>query len=884
MAFSNHKKSWNGFPFRIMPIFLLVLVVMNFLMAGTTGKLAGRVFENEDQPLIGANITIKGTILGAATDLEGFYHIINIPSGTYDVEFTYIGYKMRLVQNVKISADHTTNLNATLESGAIEGEVVTVMAERPVVELNETSSISTVSSEEIESMPVLRLDEIVELQAGVVDGHFRGGRLGEVQYQINGVTVNNSYDNSMSLQLDRSVLEEVQVISGTFDAEYGQAMSGVVNVVLKSGSPRFTWNGDVFLSDYMYTSGERRNADDKFRPLSIQNYQFSLSGPTFLPQTYFIASLRRYIDNGYVYGERRFLPTDSSDFEKKIFKPRSKAKKFPLAHSDEITGLFKLSNQSLGDIKIEYQTIFNHISGRRYNYAFRFNPDGRSKQQTFSIVNGLDLTHTLSANTFYMINLRQNYFDYHDYLYEDVYDSRYDAAGQPFGDSAYELGAIVQGVELSRFVQKTKTYVVKGALTSQVTRTHLLKFGAEGQFSELKFGTPGHIVASGTRLTRHVDEPPDYPGVFTYHPISLVAYGQDQIEWQDFVFRAGLRWEYFDPQSTVPGNLRNPANAIPGAPESKPKDTDVKTSLAPRLGISYPITANAALFFAYGHFSQMPPLGQIFSNSNYDILLNLQAGAVSYGVLGNPDLKPERTVQYEFGYKHALSSAIGFNLNIFYKDIRDLLGVEFISTYTSAEYARLTNVDFGNVIGFTVALDQRRLGLFSSSVDYTWQRAMGNASNPRETATRAEAGEDPRPRLIPLNWDQRNTLNVSVVMDQPGNYLVSAIARYGTGQPYTPSIKSGFGGGLEDNSGRKDAAVRVDVRAEKYFSLLGIDFTAYMRVLNLFDVRFVNGFIFGDTGSPDYSLDPAGTRTTLADPGRYYPPRRIELGISLISK
>ncbi len=862
---------------------LLILTLILPAICGTTGKLAGRVTDDNEQPLAGVNIFLQGTKLGSSSDQDGYYFILNIPPGIYAVEFSFIGYKTRIVQNVRIASDKTTTLDARLESSVLEGETVTVVAERPVVELNVTSSVSTIGSEEMEVMPVLNLNDIVELQAGVVDGHFRGGRLGEVQYQVNGVMVNNLYDNQMPLELDRSLLKEVQVISGTFDAEYGQAMSGVVNAVLKSGDENFTWNVETFLSDYMYTSGNKRKEPDKFRPLAIQNYQLSLSGPLPLPSTYFITSLRQYIDHGYIFGERRFLPTDKSDFEKKIFKPTGDGKEMPLAYSNEITGLFKITNTSLKSIKLEYQAIFNQRRGHRYNFAYRLNPEGLSQQQTVSIVHGLDITHTLSANTFYTLNVRQNYYDYHDYKYKDVFDPRYDAAGPPLGDISYEMGAIVQGVELSRFKQKTNTYIAKAALTSQVTRSHLIKIGGEFLTSKLEFGVPGYIIASGLLLTRHINEPPDYPGVQTYRPISAVLYAQDQIEWRDFVFRAGLRWEYFDARSTVPSDLQNPANAIQGAPESHPRATTPKSSVAPRIGVSYPLTATSAVFFAYGHFYQMPPLGQVFSNSNYNVLAELQAGGISYGVLGNPDIKPERTVQYEFGYKQAVTPNVGLNFNIFYKDIRDLLGVEFVSTYAAAEYARLTNVDFGNVIGFTVSLDQRHLGPISTFIDYTWQRAMGNSSDPRETAIRAAAGEDPRPRLIPLNWDQRHTLNATLIIEKPENFSISAILRYGSGQPYTPSIKSGFGGELEPNSGRKPAFFRADLRAEKYFTFKFLQMRIYLRVLNIFDTRFVNGFVFSDTGSPDYSLDPIGQQAVLADPGRYFPPRRVELGLTFSS-
>ncbi|MDZ7361530.1 MAG: TonB-dependent receptor [candidate division KSB1 bacterium] len=863
---------------------------MPFVHAGTTGKLAGRVTDKQNQGLPGANVLLVGTKLGAVTDIDGYYTILNIPPGTYRVQFSFIGYGAVVVQNVLIISDNTKTVNAELAEEIVKGEEVVIVAQRPVVETNLTSSVATTTREEIEKLPVQELQDVVNLQAGVVEGHIRGGRLGEVQYQINGVTVNNSFNNSSTIRVDRSLLQEVQVISGTFDAEYGQAMSGVVNAVLKSGSDRFNWNAEVFASDYFFSS-RRRLVDDEFKPFAQQNFQLSLSGPAFLPQTTFLLSGRRFIDDGYVYATRRFLPTDSSDFQAKNFKATGDNAEMPLGFNREWSGLVKLSNRSLKNIEASYQALFNKIDGKRHNFAFRFNPDGAPEQNTFSLVHGLDWTHTLSSRTFYNLSLRQNYFDYTDYVYENVFDPRYVDAGPPRSDDAYEFGtAVVQGVDFNRFKQRTNSRVFKAALTSQVTREHLVKIGAEAQVSNVEFGSPGYIdavidtITGQQALIPFVARPPKFPGVATYKPVSVAAYVQDQLEWRDLVVRAGVRFEYFDARATVPSDLQNPANAIAGAPESVPKPTTVKTSLAPRLGVSYPISTTAAVFFAYGHFYQFPALGQIFSNANYKILEELQAGGISYGVLGNPDIKPERTTQYEFGYKHALTDFLGLDLSLFYKDIRDLLGVEFISTYTNAEYARLTNVDFGNVLGFTIALDQRRVGIFSTALDYTWQRAQGNSSDPRETATRAEAGEDPRPEQIPLNWDQRHTLNATLAASKPNSFSISAIVRYGSGQPYTPAIGSGFGANLERNSGRKPAFVLVDLRAEKFFKLGGMDMSLFARGFNLLDSRFAfGGFVFGDTGSPDYSLNPAGNRGTLLNPLRYYAPRRLELGLTVNS-
>jgi outer membrane receptor protein involved in Fe transport len=369
-----------------------------------------------------------------------------------------------------------------------------------------------------------------------------------------------------------------------------------------------------------------------------------------------------------------------------------------------------------------------------------------------------------------------------------------------------------------------------------------------------------------------------------YQPLLSAFYGQDDIEWSDLRLRAGLRVEYFSARTTVPSDPSNPANAIAGAPPSHPQDTTPKISVMPRLGVSFPVTSRSAMSFAYGHTSQMPPLRDIFTNANYDKLVNLQAATdlSTFGVLGNPDVKPERTVQYQFGYKQAINEDMGIDLTLFYKDIRDLLGVEFVPTYNDAVYARVTNVDFGNVEGFTLSFNHRALGPLNLSLDYTWQNAQADASDPHETFTRAENNEDPRPRLVPLNWDQRHTFNLSLLFTGRSDYNVGLIFRAASGQPYTPELTSGFGGSTETNSGRKPAALsNVDLRAEKFVKVGTASMSLFGRVFNVFDTRYFNTFVFNSTGSPYYSHRP--DYVSLADPTRYFGPRRIELGITVDS-
>jgi len=850
--------------------------------AGTTGKIAGKILDIKGQPLTGVSIAVPAARTGAFSDEKGQYSILNLPPGSYDVRVNLLGYGAVTTTGVVVSADQTTKLDLVLKESAVQlGEVV-VKATRPVVEVTRTNSIATVTAQEIAKLPVQSLDDVVNLQAGVVDGHFRGGRIGEVQYQVDGISVNNIYDNKSSLRLDRSLLEEVQVISGTFDAEYGQAQSGVVNAVLKRGADKFEWNGEIYTGGFLINDpvGRRNLPNYAFRPTGTQNYQLSLSGPAPVKHTNYLMNVRRYMFDDWVYAQRVFVPTDTSNVQTNQYYPTGDGATVPLGTSREWSGVFKVSNRSVHNLEIGYQAIFNVIDARSIDWAYRYLPDWRTTKHTYSIVHGLDLNKTIDNKSFATLAVRQNYFDYHEWAFESLFDARYYDAGPLKNDgNDFAYGAWLQGVSNTRFIQNTNTLLFKGSYVRQASSTSQLKIGGDFQLPRVTFGPMDTLKI----VNDETFEPIPVPGYNTYYPVIASVFAQDQLEYNDLTLRAGLRYDLFDARSTIPSDLANPANSISGVPESHPQPTTAKSIISPRLGISWPTGPKSAAHFAYGHFAQFPSLNDVFSNSDYSILDGLQAtpqSTTEKGVLGNPDIKPELTVQYEGGYKQALTDNLGADLTVFYKDIRDLIGVEFVETYSGAQYARLTNIDFGSVLGFTLAFDLRPVGPFGMTLDYTWQEATGNSSDPHETATRASNGEDPRPRVIPFNWDQRNTLNLTSSYGKPGNYLLSGIFRVVSGQPYTPAVDKGFGNGLEANSGRKSPAATLDLRAEKDLKLGKVPAHAFLRVFNVFDQRAVNGFVFSTSGSPYYSRfsDDAGT---LEDPTRFYTPRRIEVGISL---
>lgn len=881
-TFLRERAGWRRAAAVLSAAALTLALCARVAQGGTTGSVCGRMTDREGQAVEVATVRIVAQPFGASTNDAGEYCLSNVPPGTYEVLVSRVGFQTVRVTGVVVSADNTTALDVQLAGEELLTQEVVITAERPPVDLNLTSSAARLTTEEIEALPVQELADIVNLQAGVVDGHFRGGRLGEVQYQVDGVSVNNPFDNASILRLDRSLLQEVQVISGTFDAEYGQAMSGVVNAVLKDGSKEYSWSAELFTGGYAFGGEPRRLAGVEIRPNDIRNAQLTLRGPLPLRETVILASGGYYSHDNHLRATRRFVPTDSSDFEQKVFVGTGNGEELPLGYSRRWSGLLKLTNTAVPNAKINYQLMWERTRGREADYAFRFNPEGLSRQRWNAFSHGLDWTHTFGASTFLEVKVYRNHFTYRDNVYDDVYDPRYDAAGPPLRDPGYELGAYVQGVEFTRFRQKTYGSFLKSTLVRQTVSGHTMKVGGEFFTPRIEFGTPGFLsyttVDGRQALVRHVNEPPDFPGVQGYDPVVAAGFAQDEIRLRGLTLRAGLRWDLFDARATVPSDPANPANAIAGAPPSVPRPTTRKTSLSPRLGVAYPVLDEAALHFAYGHFRQFPAVGDMFSNADYSVLARLQAGGISYGVMGNPDIRPEETVQYEAGYKQVIDEDIGLDVTTFYKDIRSLLGVEFVSTYNGAEYARLTNVDFGNVFGVTIALDHRRVGPASVALDYTWQQALGNSSDPRETATRASAGEDPRPRLVAFKWDQRHTFNMTITLDAGGGLATSAVLRAASGQPYTPVLESGFGYGLETNSGRKPSSAVLDLRMEKALGSGGRGPAVFTRIFNVFDARYFNGPVFASTGSPFYSRFPEADAVQLADPSRFYPPRRIEIG------
>jgi outer membrane receptor protein involved in Fe transport len=890
------KKSYNFYPY-ILSFLLLALLFSFRVYAGTTGKLTGKVTDaTTNEPLIGTNIIVVGTNMGAAADVDGNYFILNMPPGTYQVKATQIGYSSTTIQNVKISVDQTTRIDIKLGEQVIQLQNVVVTSTRGYVQKDLTSTEEKISGEQISMMPVEDVQSVVNLQAGVVEGHFRGGRIGEVKYLIDGVSVNDVYSGESTMEADVSSIQELQVLTGTFNAEYGEALSGVVNQVTKIAGEKYTGNFSLYTGDYFTNRDTIFPHVNKVRPKDVYNLQASLSGPVPFTDDFmkFYLSGRFLNDNGYIYGQRIFNPKDSSNFNvSPVYVGATGDNAYvPMNSSQKITLQGKIAFQVGSGKGIVFNGLYQNDDYRVYDQSFRLNPDGDYNYFQKSFLGSASYTQLFSSKSFLDFLGSAYISDYKQYVYENPLDPRYvnpqrlaDVSGASF---------YTGGTQNWHFLHKTNTYTGKIDFTSQITDIHEIKTGIELDYHTLNYQDFETIIDATTGFKPALPSVGSFNyNVYKNHPYQLAAYFQDKIELDYLIVNVGIRYDYFQPDANVlfnPDSVSALSDLNPPFPGSYFYKASTKSQFSPRLGISYPITDKGAVHISYGHFFQIPPFDYLYRNPNFRIPLSGDVNPINQNTIGNADLKPQQTVMYEIGLQQEIFTDFGINVTTYYKDIRNLLGVELYLENNLVRFAKYINTDYGSVTGFTVSFQKKFSDGFSANLDYTFQVAKGDASDPNDAFNKAQATPpvQANKQLVPLDWDRRHSLNLTATAGELENYLISLVAQLGSGLPYTPSLQQ-TNTGIQ-NSSNKPAFFNVDLYLTKYLKLEGFNLSVFAKVYNLFDTpNEIN--VFTDTGRAGYTLQltqpqsaPKGVNTLAqfyTRPDYYSSPRQVIVGAQI---
>lgn len=865
---------------RVINLFVVLIFSIN-VFAGTTGKIAGKITDSSTgESLLGANIVVVGTSLGAAADAEGDYFIINVPPGTYSVRISMLGYASVTISNVVVNTDRTTNLDAKLESQSITTAEVQVVAQKPVIRKDLTASIVEINAKDIELSPQLTIQNLIKLQRGVQLGynnqgkegfyytntpsdalHIRGGRENETLFTLNGITINDPmWGGSEYVQASSgNYIGEFNTLAGTFNAEYGNAMSGVINVVSQDGSTdRYSSRLSLYTDQF---------GSDKYDQNTIQG-DFTAGGP--LPLTNnkltFFASGERRLSDGYLYGYVYPNWTDSrgKDVDSLTLLPNGEGEKTSLDRFDYWNASFKLNWLLTETVRISGFFGYYNLKKDNYSNTFKYYPTGNPYQASEDYFFNLTFTHALSAAVYYEIGLaRQNHK-----RFLGVYDSwdkymqtpeEYDPTGSFF----------VIGEDWQWHDEKSNISSARAAVVTQLNKTNLVKIGANVRGINIDFES------------KNPNEAGSYYMNYEHSPLELSAFVQDKMEFSDIglIINLGVRYDLWDSDAPYWTDINRLF-------EMQTSMAEKKSRFSPRLGVSYPISDIAAFHFAYGHFYQLPPYYLLYQGQRYlvptdknwdnypDYQEELYIPFTQDNAfrLGNANMNPEKTVSYEAGVQIRLTTDVSLDVTAYYREMSELIGERFIPEANSGNGMRVSdNYDYGNAKGIEFVLNKRFSNYFSIKANYTYSKSVVTSSTPWAQIQIS----NPTYKTFTADWDRPHTFNFDLYVGLPGYWDLSFSGNFQSGMPYT--VKT------EPNTERGPFISTVDARISKTFEVFSFRPKIYLNVLNVLDKKNVYS-VYPSSGKPDLPLGVPRTPHNLDIydlPNNYSPGRQIYIGVEV---
>ncbi len=794
-------------------VLALVFVLPQYLLAGTVGKISGKVINEETkEPLPGVAVSLVGTKMGALTNEEGEYYILNVPAGTYTVQAQLIGFAPVQVTNTQVTPDLTSYTDFSLSKKALElGKTIVVRAERPLVIKDKTTSVSITSGAELQQMPVRGYDQVVGLQNSVVrmnsnvdirqrgareslpsapEINLRGGRPSEVAYYVDGFSQQDPLSGISTANIANNAVEEVTVTSGAFSAEYGNVASGIVNVITNSGTDKYHAKAEI-VSDNVTKSLGYDSFDQNW-------YSADVSGPIpgMTKGFFFLSGERRW------FGDRtpsKITKNLFQEFGVDKFYDLKEPQRLPNNTLDGYSFQGKLDFILTQNIKLalmgngsrdKWQEYRHYYMNPRYTNEIKHLPRYDDKNLGLNA----KITHTLNPQTYY--NLSASYFlterirgdgvwfdktgRYQRALVNPLYDT-YNLFRQ--GDSVFASDlnpSIEKGSEADTFVtfyesywnnymHRKSSYIgLKGDINSQITRSHTIKAGFDFQRHTLRY-------------FENFDETQDfnYENVNHYgfdslgnqtdnlsfmnstkHPINLGVYVQDRFEWSAFILNAGLRFDYFDYKALRLRSLTRPFDpdsvGSSTLDRSDLENSEKFTRVSPRLGISFPVSDKTQFYFNYGKYFQRPDLLNLYAGYNF-LAARITAG--SYYAFPSPNLQPEKTTQYEFGLTHQLGDRVAMGVAAYYKDVEDLTQI-FHQNAVPRAFDFYANTDYGTIKGVDFNLTMKRTHNIALDLKYSLSYASGTGSYSQSAFN--IAWKNPQggfaKQTAPLDYDQRHSI------------------------------------------------------------------------------------------------------------------------------
>jgi outer membrane receptor protein involved in Fe transport len=816
---------------------VLMLLAFSTLTAQNAGKVSGIIKDAETgELLIGCNVSILGTMMGSTSDIEGVFYILNVSPGKYDIQASLIGYQKVVQRGTIVNSARTTVVNFVLTSTALQQKEVIIEATRPDVEREKTSTSTIVRAEEVQALAGIRdVGDVLGLAADVTDGHFRGGRDGEEFYTLQGMGIVNPLNNTTAFLPIMSAVEEVEVITSGFGAQYGNAQSGVVNISMKEGKSD-RWRTRV--ETRMRTPGRKHFGPSVYDP-SANPYLAALLDPTVWLRgdpnannvPYYI-SMGSGLNNMYAgdtlvqlqvartlwlmqtkrdllrkYGNRidysaevgtggpiddnmKMFLAFRSNVDWPVF-PTEQPNKQSQVMGNIVTDITSGASLRLsGGFTEDNTNVFPSSSALGYFTWLWDRILSINYRKTTNLQLGARFTHTLSSSTFYEIKLNSlqtrrkigsspSPSSVADSLIINPQNHQIDwdkMIPQVVGSSSPDGFSYLRGDDEFRD-ELTRTTSLDGSITSQVTKSHLLNGG-------IQFNSYLIDVSNSLNTRRGAGGPVEK---YRVRPFEAAVFVQDKMEFEGMIANVGLRLDLWDPNTEYYPDVVVPYRQYYTSENGdstwwtynkdlvKKKKTPAIGRLQPRVGISFPVSVSTVFHLNYGSFMQRPSFQYIVSS-------HVQQGSSEPIRLGNPRLLPETTNSYDVGVTQGLGEGFTLDISGYYKDVKNL--IETV-TYTSGSYSYSSwfNRDYADIRGFRVALSKRR-GELTGSVNYQYSVATGKSG----TTSYAPVAyiEDPRTHQLITNLEKVPVRDILLDFDRTHNLIINLA--YATNDNWGPEF------------------------------------------------------------------------------------------------
>ncbi|HNW58409.1 MAG TPA: TonB-dependent receptor [bacterium] len=815
-------------PFRIAAPLLLAVagwfVSPQPLTAGTTGRLEGSVRDAASgAPLPGATLVILETRQGSISDPEGRFVIPNLRAGLYQVRASLLGYRSVVYKEVTILPDLKTKLEIRLEAAPIEMQGVEVTAVRPVIQTDVTGTAYEKSARQLENLPIAKFQDVVGLQPGTTaDGHIRGGRTREVLYLVDGLPIQDAISGGIGMEMPKSAISQLSVKTGGFDAEYGQALSGIVNIITRSGEQRPRLQ--LRLADDRLFGGTQ-NSKTTEAEVTASGPLIANKATFFLANTLLLSGTRWWQDLQYFYAQ-----------------PIQK----------ELYGMGKMDWLFTADKRLTGQFLYSLKRQRDYAFSWRYDLDGLPLRRNASYRGTLFWTHTLTPRLFYSLSLSHNQM--RTRIGEGAADS---VRGEPWQYDFYLL-YVVSGDRIWWADTRQNSTTFKAEVTNQWRQAHLFKAGMEFKYHDIN----SQLIKMEPQLSYFgrplVDQAMlNYSTRYRYYPRTGSFYIQDKFESPATrsVISVGLRYDFLDPRARRP--------AVELIPVGKDEyEEQVKSSvparlsqhLSPRIGFAFPFTDKSFFFINWGRYVQFPLFEHLYSGlDNVDFARGVKV------LRGNPDLLAEKTSALEISIRHNFYENWVGSALYFQKETTDQIDTK---TFVSANsriagdygFAEYVNTPYADAHGFEFTISREKGKWMTGTLSYTLMEAKGLSEREDQGLNYAQWGFPIANSPYYLSWDQRHSVTADLDFSLPRAVRMNIVWRYHSGRPYTyyPSA-DGFTPRNQEvlflpNNRRMPTSQTLDLRIAKIFRPGGADrpgtiwqspIEFYLDLRNLFNARNV---------------------------------------------